>query len=147
MTFRARVPLATAVALVVAGAAACAPRPGDPEPAPEPADAVTALFDARRDGSCDAYVATTTTFFRDDVYLGSATCDAFATEAAEYADRGPVRVVIESQVQLDVDTAEVEAVETYGAGTSDEYSIVMAYRVQLDDGTWKVDHVDLTVLR
>lgn len=114
---------------------------------PDPADAVTTLFAARRDGSCEQYIATTTAFFRHDAYLGSATCEAFASEVAEHASVGPVRVRIESQVQLDVDTAEVEAVETYRAGTADEYSIVMAYRVQLEDGAWKVDHVDLTVLR
>lgn len=114
---------------------------------PEPADAVTALFDARRAGSCEDYVATTTAFFRDDAYLGSATCADFADEVTQLAADGPVRVHVESQTRVDVDTTEVEVVETYRAGTPDEYVRVMAYRVQLEGGTWKVDHVDLTVLR
>lgn len=120
-----------------------------PEPEPEleqgPADAVRALFDARADASCADYVATTTEFFRNDMYLGSATCDDFAEEVAAYAARGPVRIEVASVVVVDVDTAAVEVVERYRVGHDDEYELRMAYRTQLVDGAWAVDHVDLTV--
>lgn len=142
---RLRAPLALAiVALGVVGVVLATHRGSGGQ---EPADAVTALFDARRDGSCADYVTTTTAFFRNDAYLGSPTCEDFAAEAAELAGQEPVRVHVESSTQVDVDTTEVEVVETYRAGTADEYTRVMAYRVQLEDGAWKVDHVDLTVLR
>jgi hypothetical protein len=133
--------------VLCAGAVVLAGCTGGQGSEPEPADAVIALFDARRDGSCDAYVETTTDFFRNDMYLGSATCDDFADEADAFAERGPVQVDVESDLQVDVDTSQVEVVETYRAGTDDEFAIVMAYRVQLEDGVWKVDHADLTVLR
>ena len=123
---------------------------GGPAGAPGPADpaaAVLALFAARDEASCEAYAATTTQFFRDDAYLGSSTCEAFAAEAAEHAALAPVRVRIESVVRVDVDTAQVEAVETYRAGTSREYRLGMAYRVRHEGDAWRVDHVDLTVLR
>ena len=137
-------PVVVAVVLGCAGVAVSA----TPGPAPEhgPADAVLALFAARADASCADYVAATTPFFRGDTYLGSATCDDVAREAAEHAGRGPFRATVESVVRVDADTAEVEVVERYRVGTDEEYAVVMAYRTQLVDGAWAVDHVDLTVL-
>lgn len=137
-------PVVAAVVLGCTGIAVAA----TPGPAPErgPSDAVLALFAARADASCADYVAATTPFFRGDMYLGSATCDEFAEEAAAHAARGPVLLVVEGVVVVDVDTAEVEVVEHYRAGTDEEYAISMAYRTQLVDGAWAVDHVDLTVL-
>ena len=146
---RRRVVLAVAGAVLVVGAVLAVGRAGDDGPAgsAEPEDAVHALFAAGGDGSCEAYAATTTEFFREDLYLGAATCEDFAAEAAEYATLRPVRVRVESVARIDVDTAQVEVVETYREGTPEEYRLGMAYRVTLTDDGWRVDHRDLTVLR
>ena len=111
-----------------------------------PADAVLDLMAARVSGSCADYVATTTALFRNDMYLGSATCDDFAVEAAEHAGREPVVVEVASVVVVDAAMAEVETLERYRQGAPDEYAVAMAYRTRLVDGVWLVDHVDLTVL-
>jgi hypothetical protein len=141
---RVPVPPVLAGALGVAGVVVALAVPAR---APEaPARAVLDLFAARASGSCADYVATTTPFFRNDPYLGSPTCADVAADAAELAARGPFEVEVVGLVQVDVDTAEVETVERYRVGTAEEYAIAMAYRTQLVDGAWAVDHVDLTVL-
>lgn len=146
MARSSRVPAPLVLATVL-GAAGVAVALAAPTGAPEgPERAVLDLFAARASGSCEDYVAATTPFFRDDPYLGSPTCADVAADAAEHAARGPVEVEVVAVVQVDVDTAEVETVERYRAGTPDEYAISMAYRTQLVDGRWAVDHVDLTVL-
>lgn len=111
-----------------------------------PEDAVLNLFAARDRGSCEDYVATTTPFFRNDAYLGAPTCEDVADEAAEYAALRPVEVEVVSVVRVGADTAEVETVERYRAGTDGEYAVAMAYRAKRAGDVWAVDHVDLTVL-
>jgi len=111
-----------------------------------PERAVLELLAAREHGSCAEYVSATTPFFRNDAYLGAPTCEDVAAQAARYAALRPVEVEVVGVVRVDVDTAEVETVERYLAGTDDEYAIAMAYRTVLTDGAWRVDHVDLTIL-
>lgn len=136
-------PPVAAAALGILGVVVALAAPSRPE---GPAGAVLDLADAREAGSCEAYVATTTAFFRNDAYLGSPTCADVVAEAAVLAARSPVEVEVTSVVRVDEDTAAVETVERYRVGTDDEYAIAMAYRTLLVDGAWAVDHVDLTVL-
>lgn len=142
---RRRVPWPPVVAATLGalGVVVAVAAPGGPD---GPAGAVLDLLDARERGSCGDYVATTTEFFRTDAYLGAPTCADVAAEAAEYAALSPVEVEVVSVVRVDVDTAEVETLERYRVGADDEYAIAMAYRTLLVDGSWAVDHVDLTVL-
>lgn len=103
-------------------------------PAPEPADALGALNDAYRTGSCDQFMAATTQVYRDQIAV--TTCDAFtAYKVAQDAVGGFPILDVTSQAAAS-DQSMVLHVQENGtvSGPSEaDYSVVRV------DGVWVVN--------
>lgn len=137
--------VATALTVAAAGAVILlwpdAPPRGD-----TPGGAVEMLFRAYQTGSCTDFFASTTPRHQGDPYVQITDCTAFAAAVDEFAALGDTSVEVTAEVPVGEVSAQVEALETYRIGTAEEYRRVIAYRVKLVDGSWRVDHFDLTVL-
>lgn len=138
--------VAAALTLAVAGAAVLL-WPDAPKAAATPGEAVTMLFRAFQTRSCAEFFASTTPRHQSDPYVQITDCAEFSAAADDFAALGDSSLEVTAVVPVgDEASAQVEALETYRAGSAGEYRRVIAYRVLLVDGAWRVDHFDLTVL-
>lgn len=137
--------VAAASTVALAGAAVLL-WPDVPPRAATPGEAVTLLFRAYQTGSCTDFFATTTPRHQGDAYVQVTDCAQFAATAEAFATLGDTSLEVTAEVPVGEASAQVEALETYQIGTPEEYRRVIAYRVLLIDGAWRVDHFDLTVL-
>lgn len=101
---------------------------------------------AWRDGDCDAYVASTTEYFRD--YLGIADCETFQVSAAEFAatTSGYELTVTDietgdGEIVLQTRETYMSSVDEYGSPlpepqpAQDDYTYVLVS----EDGAWLID--------
>lgn len=136
----------TAALTVAAAGAAVLLWPDAPPRAATPGEAVTVLFRAFQTRSCADFFASTTPRHQGDPYVRIADCSDFSAAADDFAALGDSSLEVTAEVRVGDESAQVEALETYQGGTAGEYRRVIAYRVLLVDGAWRVDHFDLTIL-